>query len=219
MNGLAVVGAALQALLMALIATPILRRLPAPVDEPDTDPYRPLATPTFTAVAAGLSFAGWLVIGTVVPLAVQPAWLALNTLGVLLGLIDLRTTFVPAVLNRIAWILAAIGVGITAIVMSAWWPVVYAAVGAGIAAGLYALFWRFGRGFGFGDVRLAALTGGVSATMGASVFGWTLFAGSIVGVVLGLIAISRGRGREYAYGPALVIGPYLALIGALLGLR
>ena len=203
--------ALLQSVGVAAVTGPILRRLPAPVDEPETDPYRPLATPRFALVAAALSLVAALLTGLLLAPGLLPAWLALNTLGVLLGCIDARTTFLPAVLTWAAGLLAALGVGISAWWLQNPWLLAQAALGALFGWGLFWLFWRFGRGFGFGDVRLAAVIGATAGVVSPTFPLLALLAGAIAGGVWGVVALIGGR-RGYPYGPSLVMGPYLAML-------
>ncbi|MBK8461374.1 MAG: hypothetical protein IPL43_15345 [Micropruina sp.] len=189
----------------------ILRRLPAPVDEPQSDPYRPLITRRFlvavfvaSLIANGLSFA-------LLPPVMALGWVSLSTCGVLLGCIDQATTYLPLRLTQTAWGLTAAGV-LAHGAVSGWSVLLQAGLGAAVASGLIWAFWRWGGGFAFGDVRLAGLVGATSATVSLTFFSWALLLGSLVGVVLGIVARVRTKEREYPYGPALVIGPYLALL-------
>lgn len=204
--------AVLQVAAITVLTRWILLRLPAPVDEPDSDPYRPLATPGFAVTVAALALVATGLVTTLVPPALQPAWAALNSCGILLGCIDARTTFLPLRLTQAAWLLGVLGIGVTAWLRGDAWILLRAGIGAFVAAGLFFLFWRFAGGFGFGDVRLAALIGGITATISPGFAFLSLTAGSVAGVVWGLAVLAAKRERAYPYGPALVAGPYLALI-------
>jgi leader peptidase (prepilin peptidase)/N-methyltransferase len=189
----------------------ILRRLPAPVDDPGSDPYRPLVTRGFLAAVFGASLAANALGFALLPLPTALAWVSLSTCGVLLGCIDQATTYLPLRLTQVAWALAAAGV-LPLGLLQGWLALAQVALGAALARGLIWAFWRWGGGFAFGDVRLAALVGATAATVSFPFVSWALLLGSLVGVVLGVVSRMRTGQREYPYGPALVIGPYLALL-------
>ena len=81
----------------------------------------------------------------------------------------------------------------------------------GIAAG-YELI-RKQEGMGFGDVKLMAMIGGFQGWQ-AAVF--ALVIGSMLGTIVGVIAMIAKRGRldmEIPFGPFLVAGAMLHLLG------
>lgn len=211
------IGVLLAALLGVAVglATPaILRALPAPVDEPDADPYRRLATPGVAAVTGVLvALAGTLAV--VAAPVIAPAWLGLIGPGVLAAVVDARTEYLPKRLTQAAWVLTAGGL----LACAAWLgpvPLLRAAIGAASAAALFWVFWRFGGGFGFGDVRLAPVIGAASAAVSWTMLAGALLLGGLLGVAWGLVWRALGRGRAFPYGPALVAGPFLALGASLL---
>ena len=203
---------ALPTLLAACLAlgTPaLLRALPAPIGEPEMDPYRRLATPaTVIVVFVAVALAGTLVV-LIIP-TVAPVWLGLAGPGVLAAVIDARTGYLPKRLAQAAWLLTAAGL----LAASGWLGVdalVRAALGALAAGTLFWVFWRFGGGFGFGDVRLAPVIGAASAVVGWPLLAGALIVGGLLGVAWGVAWRASGRGRAFPYGPALVAGPFLAL--------
>lgn len=199
---------------LGLAAPAILRALPPPADEPDADPYRRLATPA-TGVVVFVLVAAAATLAVVVAPAVSPAWLGLAGPGVLAAVVDARTGYLPKRLARAAWVLTAAGlVACTAYLGPA--PLVRAAVGAASAAALFWVFWRFGGGFGFGDVRLAPVIGAAAAAVSWTVLAGGLLLGGLLGVAWGVVWRALGRGRAFPYGPALVAGPFLALGATLL---
>ena len=111
--------------------------------------------------------------------------------------VDQRTREIPD------WItLALIGIGLIAAAGGfagiRWWMVV-----TGLAVGFtigYFLF-RFAQ-FGGGDAKVIA---GVGAVLGPVGIWFFLFWMALFGGVLALVARSRGQ-RDYAYGPALLLG-------------
>lgn len=196
---------------LALATPALLRALPAPADEPDADPYRPLAT-------RGVAFAVFLLVaaaGTVVVAvapATSPVWLGLVGPGVLAAVVDARTGYLPKRLAQASWVLTGAG-----LLAGAGWlgvqVLVRAGLGALAAGALFWVFWRFGGGFGFGDVRLAPVIGAASAAVGWQLLAGALLLGGLLGVAWGLAWRASGRGRAFPYGPALVAGPFLALAG------
>lgn len=193
----------------------ILRRLPPPVDEPQADLYRPLADVRFS-LAAGLgAFASAALVAWFLEPRLWSAWIGLNTVGVLLALIDSRTTYLPLRLTQAGWALTAAGVLVTAWLSANPWVPAVAAGAAALWSFVFWVFWRFGSGFGFGDVRLAALAGATAGSVSFHFATWGLLLAGLVGVVLGLISVAARRGRAYPYGPALVLGPYVALLATL----
>ena len=192
-------------------ATPaILRALPSPSDEPTSRPYDRLATRGFAVVAFALMAAcGGLVLATAPQHAF--AWAGLGTAGVLGAMTDARTEYLPAALMRAGWVLTAVGSLITAAVASDWYVVLRAVIGALAPTALFWLFHRLG-GFGFGDVRLAPIIGATAAGLSWPALAGALLLGGLLGVAWGLVWRALGRGKAFPYGPALVAGPYLALI-------
>lgn len=77
-----------------------------------------------------------------------------------------------------------------------------------------------GRGFGGGDVKLAAQLGVFTAFLSWGTLGWAVFATAMLGGVLALAAVlfaSAGRRTELPYGPAMIIGAWVAIILAGVG--
>ncbi len=204
----------LLAACLALATPAILRDLPEPTGEPGTDPYRRLATPAVAfAVFLAVALSGTLVV--VVAPAEAPAWLGLMGPGVLAAVVDARTNYLPKRLAQAAWLLTAVG-----LLAASGWLGVDALVRAGLGAlatwALFWAFWRFGGGFGYGDVRLAPVIGAASAAVGWPLLAGALLLGGVLGVGWGLAWQASGRGRAFPYGPALVAGPFLALAGSVL---
>ncbi len=205
---------ALFAAAIGLASPAILRALPPPVDEPDGDPYRRLATPGVAAAVFALVAAAATLAVVAAP-QLAPAWLGLAGPGVLAAVVDARTGYLPRRLTQAAWVLTALGVfACTAMVGPG--PLLRAVVGAASASALFWLFWRFGEGFGYGDVRLAPVIGASAASVSWPVLAGALLLGGLLGVAWGITWQALGRGRAFPYGPALVAGPFLALGASLL---
>lgn len=207
--------------LVATLGAAMLPRLREPDDSDDSDdqkiPYAALGTPWFLTATGACAAIGALVTVGLLGFPHALALVGLGTLGVLLAAIDARTTYLPLSLTRAGWTLTALGVGAVAILARSWEPLAFGALGAAGLGGFFWLFWRFSSGIGFGDVRLAALIG---AATGSIALRWTLWSavlGSVIGVLLGLAWTWARRRRGvtasgFPYGPALVAGPYAALL-------
>jgi leader peptidase (prepilin peptidase) / N-methyltransferase len=204
---LVIVTAATAALLARLLVT----RLPEPVDGEGKIRYPDLVTPGFLlgcGLAAGTATAiSWLTM----PLALQPLWWVLATLGVVLAAVDARTTWLPLRLTRLAWVGLLVG-GLAALGLGAGWPALLRAGAGGALAGLlYLLVWRLSRGgFGFGDVRFAPLVGAATAAHSWSLLAVGLFVGSLLGAAYGGVRLVRRRTGPFPYAPAMLAGAYLA---------
>jgi leader peptidase (prepilin peptidase)/N-methyltransferase len=219
----ALLAAPLLAVVLAVavaLATPaLLRWLPIPPDEEGVAPFIGLATPRFRlAVFACSAIAGTIAFACL-PAAQWPAWVGLVSLGVLLGLIDLHTTFLPLRLNYLTAAVSAVGVAASAWLQGDWWVLVTAAAGGAVGAALFWLIWRVSNGFAFGDVRLAGLIGVVAGSRGGAFALAAFFFGTLVGAAWALVQRwRRGMDEPFAYGPALLLGPLVALLVSRLGL-
>jgi leader peptidase (prepilin peptidase)/N-methyltransferase len=100
-----------------------------------------------------------------------------------------------------------------------------AAIGVAIMGGLYGLVFLAStlssRGFfGFADVRLGVLVGMAAGWRSIPTATSALVLGALVGAAWGVVAMVRRRTNlPYAYGPSIVLGPYLALAVGLLTTR
>jgi len=150
----------------------------------------------------------------------RPIWLVYGASAAALIWIDACTTWLPSKLSWLVTAELAVAFGICLLLCDD--PktlILRMGVGALASLAFWWVFWRFSRGaLGFGDVRLAPLTGAMAATFGMS--GWFvgLLAGTAIGAIWGLLFARRypapGTERGFAYGPALWAGPYIALIWA-----
>jgi leader peptidase (prepilin peptidase)/N-methyltransferase len=219
----ALLAAPLLALVLAVavaLATPVLLRwLPIPPDEEGVAPFIELATPGFrVAVLACSAIAGTIAFACL-PAAQWPAWIGLVSVGALLGLIDLHTTFLPLRLNYLTTAVAAAGVAASALLQGDARVLVASAACGAVGAALFWLIWRVSHGFAFGDVRLAGLIGIVAGSRGAAFALAAFFFGTLVGAAWALAQRWRkGVDEPFAYGPALLLGPLVALLVTRLGL-
>lgn len=210
------------AVVATLVLVLVVPRLPAPVLMHDDDPlpdYPALATPGSAALlfaaAFGVAQVLWLV-----PPSAWPLWVPYLALGAPLVFVDLRTTYLPLRLHRLA--LGAMLLGLLPLALGRPGLVLAACLGAVASGALFWLVWRFSRSFGFGDVRLAVLVGAVSATgapgsPAGSVSLWLsslllgTFLGAVAGVAWAVIRRRRGGPGYFAYGPWLWLGPVAAV--------
>lgn len=201
------------------VATPaLLRWLPIPPDEPDVAPFAELATQRFRWTVFAVSLITGGLFFSLTPPSRWLAWAALASAGVLLGLIDYATTFLPLRLNYLALALALTGAAVAAGVERDG-RLLLTAIGAGvIAAGFFWLFWRFSGGqLALGDVRLAGVIGVVVGTGGAEMALWAFLLGTLAAAIWGLVIHwRRGSDGPFPYGPGLLLGPVLAVLVSVL---
>ena len=207
-----VTAALLTGLVTAMAAGPVLRALPEPAGVPDKITYRSLVTPGFLALCGGLAAAAATISWRSMPIAAQPLWTVLSTVGILLAVIDARTTWLPLRLTQFAWLLMALGAIAAAVLGGGWALLLRCGVGAGTAGALYFVGWVLARGgFGFGDVRFAPLLGAAAGADSWQLLLWALFMGTAVGAIHGLVRLVRSRAGPFPYAPSMLAGAYLAL--------
>ena len=194
----------------ALLVLLVLPRLPEPADGDGKPLYRDLATPAFATGCAGRAGLAAAAAGLTGPPQIQPLWWVLSVLGVLLAVIDARTTWLPLRLTHAAWLaMAASAIVVWALAGGS--TVLRAAGGAALAGLLFFLVWFISRGgIGFGDVRFAPLVGAAAASHSWSVLIWALLLGSLAGAGHGLARLALRRTGAFPYAPTMLIGAYLA---------
>jgi leader peptidase (prepilin peptidase)/N-methyltransferase len=216
--GWAAVAAVLAGLATAAATRPVLRTLPEPAAASLKVPYRALATTRFVLVAGLLATFTAVLSWFAVPAAAMPAWLVIGTCGVLLAMIDARTTWLPLRLTQASWVLMVAAVGLGWLLGGGWQLVARAAGGAAIAGALYLVVWLLTRGgFGFGDVRFAPLIGAAAAACSWRLLIWALALGTLAGGVNGLVRLLGSRPGAFPYAPSMLAGAYLALAVGRLG--
>lgn len=197
------------------VATPaLLAWCPAPLEADDLPPFRDLASPAFRWSVFGTAAVAGVIAFLLVPPAHWGAWAPLASVGALLAMVDVRTAFLPTRLNYLALSVAGAGVAVAAWLEGSWAPLVSAAASGAVAAGVFWVVWRVREeSLGFGDVRLAGLIGVVTGCDGFVLPVWAFLLGTLAGALWGAVAwMSRGRDGEFPYGPALLLGPFLALL-------
>lgn len=94
-----------------------------------------------------------------------------------------------------------------------WWT---AALGFAVLALFYGLLWFFyPKGLGFGDVTTAGLLGLAAGFLGTTTVAVAAIAGPLVGglIIIGMAVSGRlKRGAAIAYGPALIVGAWMAYL-------
>lgn len=173
-----------------------------------------------TAATAGLFAAVAAVLGPVPELV---AYLWTGAVTVVLTITDLDHKLIP---NRVLYPGAAVSavlLGGGAVISGEVAPFLRALAGGGIYFALLLVVAIAARGgFGFGDVKLAALLGMIAAYLSWRTLAAALvFTGLLGGIpALVLLATRRAkRGDELPYGPAMVAGAWLAVVAgeAILG--
>ena len=207
----AVAACGISAVLHQLLVVP---RLPAPAAEADEPP------PDYRALASTRDALGVLALSVLAALLVLPglpdpqliSWVGYLGAGAALVWVDLRTTWLPRVLNHLCLAQVALGVGWVAI--SDWRGAVAAVIGGLAALGLFHVVWALGSGFGYGDVRLAAIIGVVAGAAGWQQWLMSFLLGTLIGACWGVVHWLRSRSSgsppHFAYGPALWLGPVAA---------
>jgi leader peptidase (prepilin peptidase)/N-methyltransferase len=159
------------------------------------------------AVAGGIA-------GAVLAAAGQPAWAALAVLaGVAVGVVtvDLREQRIPTPLVAIGTVGAVVVAVITSARDETWAPLVHAAAGASLVGAAFLVVHLVQpRGLGFGDVRLAALTGALTAYGTASVAD-AAFAAVLAAVVASIATVAR-RARATPLAPYLLAASAVAVL-------
>ncbi|MBU1494466.1 MAG: prepilin peptidase [Actinobacteria bacterium] len=145
-----------------------------------------------------------------------PAYWVATATAIALGLVDLDHQRIP---NAILFpgLVACWALLIPGSLMDGDpWSLARAAGGAGAYFGLLMMVALAARGgFGFGDVKLALLLGTVLAHRSLEVLAVGVFAGFVIGGILGgaLLAPRRaGRKDAMPFGPAMVLGAAAAMV-------
>ncbi len=182
-------------------------------DAPDPAPdWAQYVAAAFGAIVFGFFaarfFAGWLIVPYV--------WFLLTTMA--MTFTDVRARLIP---DRISF--RSLGIGAALLVIFALLDgssarLDDALLGAVIAALIYLAIFLAGRGrsFGFGDVKLSPLLGMFTAFVAWwEGFGVSVVLGFLIGGVASLLLLvsrSKGLREHFAFGPAMVLGAYAALL-------
>jgi len=147
-----------------------------------------------------------------------PLFVAMAVLGVLLAVIDLACKRLPHVLVVPAiWTSAAL-FAVAAALSGAWSDWIRAVLGAVVLGAVFLVLYLIpGQGLGYGDVKLAVLLGlflgwlGWRAVLLGGLLAW-LVNGPVVLVLL--LSHRVGRGSSLPFGPAMLAGGLLAVLGS-----
>jgi leader peptidase (prepilin peptidase)/N-methyltransferase len=202
----------------------VVARLPEPephpddVDEPAKPLYADLARAPRLAPALAVSAA---VLGLLAALGIEeplllPAWAVFAGVGAWLSYVDLRTRLLPYALTLPLHLVALALVGLASLLAQDRAIVLKALIGNVVVYLLFRLVYALGRWvkqpFGFGDVRLSGVIGLLLGAIGPAATLYGTYAGFILGTVVGLLLVARGRiGRRdpFAFGPYLVAGAFV----------
>lgn len=208
--------AAFGAGVLGWFGQPVMMLLPESADaKPDTPGYADIArTPHLAWWLAGAAALAALLVATVVPLYLMPAWLVVCGVGAWLAYIDWRAMLLP---KRIVF---ALTVATSVLVVLEAWLASDRAIllrAFGVAAVTYGTFyliwlisdrWRPGS-FGYGDVRLSVPLAIVLGSVGVGVAFIGLYGAFVLGAVAGLVRGRRSASQGFAFGPWMVLGAVL----------
>ena len=152
--------------------------------------------------------------GSVLAAAGQPAWAALAVLaGVAVGVVtvELRERRIPTPLVLIGTIAAAVVAVITSTRDETWAPLVHAAAGATLVGVAFLVVHLVQpRSLGFGDVRLAALTGALTAYGTASIT-TSAAAASLAALAASIVTLVT-RAKSAPFAPYLLAASAVAVL-------
>ncbi|MCC2593426.1 A24 family peptidase [Tessaracoccus sp. OS52] len=159
------------------------------------------------------SAASATVVAVAAPQAQLPMWFGHLGAGAALAWVDLRTTWLPRILNQLC--LLQVAAGALWLALTDPGSAVGGLIGGLAAFGLFHLVWAFGTGFGYGDVRLAGIVGVLAGAGGLDQWLLTVLAGTVIGAAWGIAHGLLRRGTDapahFPYGPALWLGPVAAV--------
>jgi leader peptidase (prepilin peptidase)/N-methyltransferase len=216
MASLAVAGGLAGSALPSMIAK--IPDRPAPDDEPAPTPYRELARTASVPLLVVTTAAVWLLLSLARRESAEdlPAYLLVGTLGVAMAYIDVREHRLPDWIN-----IAALAGGALALLGAALATGEWAAYGRGwlaaLAVGAFYFLMALIRpaDLGLGDVKLSVVIGLMLGWASWSDVVTGVFAGFLLGGLLGLaLLITRRAGRRtpLPFGPFMLAGALLALL-------
>lgn len=149
--------------------------------------------------------------------AAAPAFLYLAAIAVALALIDLDTRRLPNTIVLPSYPVAALLLGVAALVDQDGGALVRALVGCAALYGFYfALMLVYPAGMGFGDVKLAGVLGLYLGWVGWGALVVGAFAAFLVGGVLSIALLASGRATRKSgipFGPFMLLGAGLGIAG------
>jgi leader peptidase (prepilin peptidase)/N-methyltransferase len=202
--------------LVCFVATPwVLRLLPEPdLATGDTKvAYRDLPATRLRTAAALWGAALAAATTSTVPMSRWSPFLVLALIGSIGCVIDAATTWLPRQILHAGWLLGATAVVMSTALAGLDFSTLGRAVAGALIGGGVMLVGHLVGGFGFSDVRLMVLVGGIACWHSWQTLIGAIVLGSLVGALWGLAhSVRHGRGTAFPYGPALLFGPYLALL-------
>jgi leader peptidase (prepilin peptidase)/N-methyltransferase len=218
---------AIAAVVAALIgaAGPFaMRRIPEP-PEPESGKVTYAALAETRGLTIGLALGAAVMAGVVAwridHSELLPVWVLVTGVGAWLVFIDSRTRLLPFLVVAPTYVAALALVAVGALLLDDVQVLVHAVVANIVVYVIFrVLYWIasrfFGGGFGFGDVRLSGVLALALGALGTSEVFVGMYAGFILGAVIGLV-LSRLRiidPKAYAFGPYMIVG---AVLGAAWG--
>lgn len=162
----------------------------------------------------GLAFAGLASTIGVRPLLI--AHLAMVVVTTMLIVTDFDHLRIPNSVLYPGTLAGLILLGVGSAFETTWGPLLRGLIGAVIYFGLLFLVFLAarGEGFGFGDVKLAALLGLFTAFHSYRVLAWALIITAFLGGIPAVILLAMGKGKKASipYGPPLILGAWSAII-------
>ncbi len=182
---------------------------------------RSIGREPFVAVVSALVAVGFAnTIGIAWPLIPYFGFLLLSMALLVTDLEELR---IVDRLNLRGSVVLAVGLGIAALIDASLDSLWRALLGAAAYFAGATVLWLVvrGRGFGAGDVKLALQLGLFTAFVSWGTLGWAVFGTAMIGgvVAIGMIVLGAAKMKtELPYGPPMIIGAWLAIVLAGIGL-
>jgi leader peptidase (prepilin peptidase)/N-methyltransferase len=216
--------AAFAAAVLGALGPWVMRRMPEPEETDEGKiPYAELANAR--GLAPALAIAAAVMAGVVAwridrPELV-PVWVLIAGVGAWLTYIDWRTKLLPLVIVAPTYVATLLLVGLGALLLQDVHVFTRALVANVVVYVTFrVLYWLgsrfFGGAFGYGDVRLSGVLALGLGALGASEVFVGMYAGFILGAVLGVLLslLNIIDSKGYAFGPYMVVG---AVLGAAWG--
>jgi leader peptidase (prepilin peptidase)/N-methyltransferase len=135
-------------------------------------------------------------------------------IGVVLVVIDWRTTLLPTRIIHPTYVLLGVLIPLAALVDRDVDALYRAGWGWLVIGGWFWIFWYFLGAWGFGDVRLSRVLGPALGFLGWPEMliglGLMVIVGGLGGAVLGIV--HRSLRRRFPYGPFMLVGAVLAVL-------
>jgi leader peptidase (prepilin peptidase) / N-methyltransferase len=151
-------------------------------------------------------------------LAMLPALLYFTSIGIALSLIDLESHRLPNAIVLPSYPVLAALLGAAAVAQDDRSALLRAVIGgAALFGGYFLLAFSYPAGMGFGDVKLAGLVGAVLAYLSYSALLVGAFGAFLLGGVVGVLVLLRGKGSRKTplpFGPFMILAALIAVFAA-----